>query len=310
MNSVLVCPYCKAKLKVKPASLKVIKKIKCVKCGKTFPVSPEMKSLSISSASGQESPIQAVNKAPEPAESMTPPLQSEEISFVCPKCGRDLKIQKSMAGQKVKCKKCGTITTVPQDESNAMNLEHLKKSINDSSTIIAALSENADHILDIGAAIVEALKSGCKVLTAGNGGSAAEAMHMAEELVGRFRANRVSLPGISLAADSTALTCIGNDFGFDAIFSRQIEGLGKPGDILVLFSTSGNASNLKSALDAAHAIGMKTVCLLGRDGGLLAGLGDYEIIVAGKATERIQEAHQVMLHLILDIIEEEFTKLT
>ena len=109
MNSVLICPHCKAKLKVKPASLKFIKEIKCIKCGKTFPVSPEMKSSSVSSsstssASIQEAPIHAVNKEPERNEPVTDPRQSEEISFVCPKCGRNLKIQKSMAGQQVKCK--------------------------------------------------------------------------------------------------------------------------------------------------------------------------------------------------------------
>jgi len=154
--------------------------------------------------------------------------------------------------------------------------------------------------------VVDALQAGNKILTAGNGGSAAESLHMAEECVGRFRGNRRSLPAVSLVADCTALTCIGNDFGFDSIFSRQIEGLGQPGDVLILFSSSGRAVNLTLALEAAKARGMKTVALLGRDGGSLAGCADVEIVVPGAATERIQEAHQVLLHLILNEVEHAF----
>jgi len=143
-------------------------------------------------------------------------------------------------------------------------------------------------------------------LTAGNGGSAAEALHMAEELVGRFRADRRSLPGIALVADSTALTCIGNDYGYEQVFSRQVEGLGTEGDVLVLFSTSGTAGNLMPALLAARDRGMKTICVLGRCGGALGGKADHEVVVPGDATERIQEAHQVVLHLVLDAVERTF----
>jgi len=185
--------------------------------------------------------------------------------------------------------------------------DRLQRGIDDSSRTIATLVTETGKISAICAAIIETLRSGCKVLTAGNGGSAAEALHMAEELVGRFRSNRTSLPSVALVADSTMLTCIGNDFGFDRIFSRQIEGLGKPGDVLVLFSTSGKAANLRLALETARNSDMKTVCLLGRDGGPLAGQGDYEIIVGSDATERIQEAHQVLIHLILDAVEEAFS---
>ena len=155
-------------------------------------------------------------------------------------------------------------------------------------------------------AVIDTLRGGAKILAAGHGGSAAEAMHFAEELVGRFRTNRVSLPSVALVADGTALTCIGNDFGFDRVFSRQIEGLGQKGDMLVLFSTSGKALSLELALEMAEARGMRTVCLLGRDGGPLAGRADAEVIVPGAATEHIQEAHQVLLHLILDAVEREY----
>jgi D-sedoheptulose 7-phosphate isomerase len=176
-----------------------------------------------------------------------------------------------------------------------------------SAATVSALAERAEVIQKIGALVVGALRRGHKVLTAGNGGSAAEALHMAEELSGRFRGNRPSLPGISLTADATALTCIGNDFGFDEIFARQIEGLGRRGDVLVVLSTSGRAANLGRAVRAARAAGMKVVCLLGRDGGVLAGRGDLELIVEGTATERIQEAHQVILHLILDAVEHAYS---
>ncbi|MBR1608546.1 MAG: SIS domain-containing protein, partial [Kiritimatiellae bacterium] len=104
-------------------------------------------------------------------------------------------------------------------------------------------------------AVVSALEAGNKVLSAGNGGSAAEAMHLAEELSGRYHANRRALPGMALCADPTALTCIGNDFGFDAVFSRQVEAFAKPGDVLALFTTSGGSANLRRAAVAAHAAG-------------------------------------------------------
>ena len=129
---------------------------------------------------------------------------------------------------------------------------------------------------------------------------------MAEELVGRFRSNRRSLPAVALTADGTALTCIGNDFGFDEAFGRQIEGLGAEGDLLVLFSTSGRAANLARAVVAARARRMRVLLLLGRDGGPLAGQGDCELLVRGNGTERIQEAHQLLLHILLEGVEQRF----
>jgi D-sedoheptulose 7-phosphate isomerase len=183
----------------------------------------------------------------------------------------------------------------------------LRKGIEDSVRTVGSLLEQVDSLHSVCKLIVTSLRGGNKVLTAGNGGSAAEAMHMAEELVGRFRHNRRSLPAVALVADGTALTCIANDFGYDRVFSRQIEGLGVAGDVLVLFSTSGSAVNLRLALEAAHSKGMKVVGLLGKDGGPLAGKCDLEIIVRGTATERIQEAHQVLLHLILETVESEFS---
>ncbi len=191
--------------------------------------------------------------------------------------------------------------------SATVTIDSLTRQIEDSLLVIAGLTRLTPVIQEACELVIHALEEGCKVLTAGNGGSAAEALHMAEELIGRFRTNRRSLPGIALCADPTALTCIGNDFGYDALFSRQVEGLGCPGDVLVLFSTSGRPVNLIAAAEAARARDMRVLCLTGRDGGPLAERGDCSVIVSGAATERIQEAHQVILHLILDAVEQAFS---
>jgi len=182
----------------------------------------------------------------------------------------------------------------------------LRKGVAEGVEAISLLSKQADRMAQISRLMIRSLRAGGKLLMAGNGGSAAEAMHMAEELVGRFRSDRAPLPAVALAADGTALTCIANDFGFDRVFSRQVEALGKPGDVLVLFSTSGNSRNLLLALDAARGMQMRTVCLLGRDGGQMRGKGTIELVVGVQPTARIQEAHQLIMHLILEEIEQEF----
>lgn len=185
-------------------------------------------------------------------------------------------------------------------------IDRFRTAVRQSAEGIAALEDQLAVISAIADEVVGALRNDHKILTAGNGGSAAEALHMAEELVGRYRSNRRALPAVALVADTTALTCIGNDFGYDAVFERQVEALGAAGDVLAVFSTSGRAANLRRAVGAARDRGMRSVCLLGRDGGALAGMGDRELIVAGTDTERIQEVHQVVLHLVLDAVEEAF----
>ena len=135
-----------------------------------------------------------------------------------------------------------------------------------------------------GEEIRQSIKSGHKLLTAGNGGSAADALHLAEELVGRFDKERPSLPAIALCADPTLLTCIGNDYGFDQIYSRQIEGHGRPGDVLVIFSTSGKSPNVVAALRAAKARQIKTIAVLGKDGGPAKGIADHDLIVPSNVT--------------------------
>ncbi len=183
---------------------------------------------------------------------------------------------------------------------------NISRSILRSAETIRRLEKQRLLIEKIGRLLIATLRRGNKVMTAGNGGSAAEALHMAEELVGRFLFNRPSLPAVALVADPTALTCIANDFGYDEVFRRQVEGLGRPGDLIVIFSTSGNAENLLRAADAARHRRIKVVSFLGRDGGRLAGMSDLELIVPSDETARIQEAHQVLIHLLLEMVEEAF----
>lgn len=147
-----------------------------------------------------------------------------------------------------------------------------------------------------------AFERGNKVLIAGNGGSNCDALHFAEEFTGRFRGNRRALPAISLS-DSSHITCVGNDFGFDYIFSRGVEAYGKEGDFFIGLSTSGNSANVIKAVEAAKALGMKTVILLGKDGGKLKGMCDYEYIIPGATSDRIQEIHMMILHIIIEGVE-------
>ncbi len=154
--------------------------------------------------------------------------------------------------------------------------------------------------------VLEALQNGRKVLAAGNGGSAADALHMVEELVGRYKGNRRSLPAISLAADVTTLTCIANDFGYDQVFARQIQSLGQEGDVFVGYSTSGNSANIIEAVKVAKAKGLKTLLFLGKTGGELKGEGDLEWIVSHSDSERIQEMHGWSMHAILEVVEQAY----
>ena len=148
-----------------------------------------------------------------------------------------------------------------------------------------------------------ALAAGGKVLVAGNGGSAADAQHFAAELVGRFQCNRKALPSIALTTDSSNLTAIGNDFGVDAVFSRQVEALARPGDVFVGISTSGNSANIIAAVNEARAQGVASIALLGRDGGKLESLADMAVVVPHQVTARIQEAHIFILHHWADVLE-------
>jgi len=141
-----------------------------------------------------------------------------------------------------------------------------------------------------------ALKTGRRILVCGNGGSAADAQHFAAEIVGRFEKERRAYPAISLATDTSILTAIANDYGYDDVFSRQVQGLGVAGDVLVGISTSGGSGNVIRAIEAAANLGMKTIGLLGRDGGRLKALVDHALVVPGDRTARVQEVHEFILH--------------
>jgi D-sedoheptulose 7-phosphate isomerase len=147
------------------------------------------------------------------------------------------------------------------------------------------------------------LVSGGKLLACGNGGSAADASHLIAEILIRFRDERRPFPAISLNADGAVLTAGGNDYGYDEIFARQIRGLGRPGDALIVFTSSGKSPNIVRALGAAREVGMKSIALLGRDGGACAGKADVEIIVRNDVTARIQEVHHFLLHALCEMIE-------
>jgi len=162
-----------------------------------------------------------------------------------------------------------------------------------------------ETIAQVGRECVSLYKSGKKTLLAGNGGSAADAQHIAAELVGRYGFDRPSIPSIALTTDTSNLTAIGNDYGYDKVFSRQMEGMGSEGDLFIGISTSGNSVNIVNAINVAKAKGVKTVALVGRDGGEMARIADYAIIVPSNATPRIQESHILIGHMICDIIEKE-----
>jgi D-sedoheptulose 7-phosphate isomerase len=176
---------------------------------------------------------------------------------------------------------------------------------------IAALRATLDATASLGPALeraadlmVASLERGGQLLAAGNGGSAADALHLTCELVVRFRKDRRAYPAICLAASGADLTAIGNDYAFEQVFARQVEAYGRPGDVLVVLSSSGNSANLRLALEAARAGGLGSVALLGRDGGFCRGLADVDVIVPGDATARIQEAQKLLIHTLCELVED------
>lgn len=179
----------------------------------------------------------------------------------------------------------------------------IRQAIEDHISVVQQLMQQRDRIESIARRMVETILAGGKVLWCGNGGSAADCQHLAAEFVGRFRHDRRGLASIALTTDSSILTAIGNDYGFDEIFRRQVEALCAPRDILVGISTSGNSRNVCAAINEAKEIGAFTVCLTGSGEGELAGIGDASLRVASKDTARIQEAHILVGHLLCDWVE-------
>ena len=184
-------------------------------------------------------------------------------------------------------------------------IENIKSSFQDAANLFAqfAADQNIINATEkVGTVIAERFRKGNKLLIFGNGGSSTDAMHFAEELTGKFRKDRQSLPAISLT-DPAYITCVANDYGFDEVFARGVEAFGKTGDVAIGVSTSGNSENVIRALDKAKKLGMITVALIGLDGGKMKGICDHETIVPGETTDRIQELHITVLHVIIETIE-------
>jgi D-sedoheptulose 7-phosphate isomerase len=178
----------------------------------------------------------------------------------------------------------------------------------DTASNLRAMSEDRDlhaAVARVAAACIGALRAGGKILFAGNGGSAADAQHLAGELVSRFNYDRPGLPAFALTTDTSVLTAIGNDYGYERLFARQVEAVGRAGDVLIAISTSGKSPNILEALRVARAKGLVTVGMTGRGGGRMAEICDHVLRTPSDATPRIQEGHIVMGHTICCLIEQQ-----
>lgn len=185
---------------------------------------------------------------------------------------------------------------------------YIKDQIKKSYETKQAIYENdtlLNKIVEVAEKCVELYRGSNKTILAGNGGSAADAQHIAAELVGRYGFDRPSIPSLALTTDTSNLTAIGNDYGYDKVFSRQLEGMGQSGDIFIGISTSGNSVNIINAFESAKKKNITTVALVGRDGGKMAEMADIAIVVPSNSTPRIQESHILIGHILCDIIEKE-----
>lgn len=169
------------------------------------------------------------------------------------------------------------------------------------------------HIVTAAEHLIAALDTGHKILACGNGGSAGDAQHFSSELVNRFERERRALPAIALTTESSTLTAIANDYGYEQLFARQVEALGQRGDILLAFSTSGHSANVVAAIDSAHAQGLEVIAVTGKDGGAMAnklGSTDVELRAAADSTARIQEVHLLFIHCLCRLLEDHVTAVT
>jgi D-sedoheptulose 7-phosphate isomerase len=179
------------------------------------------------------------------------------------------------------------------------------KNILEHNALTATLQSLDGDVLRAGQLAAQVLKQGGKILFCGNGGSAADSQHLSAELTGRFIKDRRPLAAMALSTDSSALTCISNDYSFDEVFARQVIGLGRAGDLLIGISTSGNSRNVVRAIEEANKLDIYTLGLLGRDGGQLAKLCSHSIVVSHSVTARIQECHLLIGHTLCNLIEEQ-----
>jgi D-sedoheptulose 7-phosphate isomerase len=183
----------------------------------------------------------------------------------------------------------------------------LKNAVAAATKTLKSLSGLDAQVAKAADVIEQCLRSGNKLLVCGNGGSASDAAHFATEFVVRFMKDRPAYPALCLTGDGGLLTAAGNDYGFDEIFARQVAAFGLPGDVLICLTTSGNSRNVKRALEEAKARKLKTITFLGRDGGSTVGMADVDLLVASDSTARIQEAHQLLLHVLCETIESRLT---
>lgn len=188
--------------------------------------------------------------------------------------------------------------TLPQTNS------HFVRTLDSHRALFATLDALQSDVERIGVCMADVLRAGGKVMLCGNGGSAADSQHIAAELTGRFVHERPPLAGLALSTDTSALTCIGNDYGFDAVFERQVLALGRAGDCLILISSSGNSANQLRAAETARRQGILTIGLLGRDGGKLLPLCDHAVVIPSQVTARIQEAHIFIGHCWCGLVEQ------
>ena len=185
---------------------------------------------------------------------------------------------------------------------------NLNLAIDDAVRVLESLKNLTPEVTRATSLIEECLRTGNKLLVCGNGGSAADASHFVTELVVRFGKDRRALPAISLASDIGILTATGNDYSFDEIFARQVAAFGVPGDVLICLTTSGKSKNVIRALQEAKAREMKIIAFLGRGGGSTLGIADVDLLIKSDSTARIQEAHQLLLHVLCEIIESRLDK--
>ncbi len=193
--------------------------------------------------------------------------------------------------------------SIPSNADTMSRLHQLHEAIADATKTLQSLLDLDVQLGEAADAIEKCLRAGNKLLVCGNGGSAADAAHFAIELVVRFAKDRRAQPAICLASDGGLLTAAGNDYGFVEIFARQVAAFGQPGDMLICLTTSGKSKNVVRALEEAKARKLKTIALLGRDGGSTIGMADVDLLVSSNSTARIQEAHQVLLHVLCELIE-------
>ena len=186
-----------------------------------------------------------------------------------------------------------------------VEMDSIEKGFADHARVLEETKALIPVVREMADVMSQALHQGHKILICGNGGSAADAQHIAAEFIGRFHNERISLPAVALTVDTSILTSVANDYSYDVVFSRQVEGLGQEGDVLWGITTSGNSGNVIKAVEAAKKKGLKTIVSSGKDGGAIRGMADISLVIPSDVTARIQEMHMLCAHLICEIIDEE-----